>query len=237
MKTYGLTLADYDTILEFQEGVCPVCGKGFAAGTTPHIDHEHGGHVRGLVHSYCNTRLIGRLKDWQTAQRLADYLRDPPATKALGGCGTGSGSHRQEAETEGHPIPENEKLSIAAVLEYYGATSVPEGGRWRPIRCPLHDDRNPSASVNTMTERFRCFSCDFNGDALDLIQLREGFDYTRSVEFAETVFSGSYRPLPAATKGRAGRRRPGVPEDSAAPVRGQRTLFQTGVRRRPTTGA
>ena len=84
LKTYNLTLAQYDRILEFQGGVCGCCGEPFREGETPHIDHEHGAHVRGLVHSYCNTRLIGRLKSWQRAQRLADYLREPPAVKALG---------------------------------------------------------------------------------------------------------------------------------------------------------
>ncbi|XVU22572.1 endonuclease domain-containing protein [Actinoplanes sp. CA-054009] len=85
IKTYALTLAEYDLIVKAQGGVCGVCKKPFKSGQTPHIDHEHGKHVRGVVHPYCNTRLIGRLRDWETAQGLADYLRDPPAVKALGG--------------------------------------------------------------------------------------------------------------------------------------------------------
>ena len=83
-KVYNLTLDDYDTILEFQGGVCGICGKPPKAGQFLHIDHEHGGHDRGLLCGYCNTRLVGRLKNHELAQRLADYLRDPPAVKALG---------------------------------------------------------------------------------------------------------------------------------------------------------
>lgn len=83
-KTYGLTLADYDAILTYQRGLCGCCGKPFTPGSTPHIDHEHGGHVRGIVHAYCNTRLIGRLKSAELAQRLANYLTNPPAVGALG---------------------------------------------------------------------------------------------------------------------------------------------------------
>lgn len=85
LQTYGLTMAQYETILEHQGHVCGCCGKPFKPGSVPHIDHEHGGHVRGLVHAYCNTRLIGRLKSPELAQRLADYLTHPPAVVALGG--------------------------------------------------------------------------------------------------------------------------------------------------------
>lgn len=84
-KTYGLTRDDYEEIYVFQGGVCPICLRDFEAITgVPHIDHEHGAHIRGLVCQYCNTRIIGRLKDHEMAQRLADYLREPPAVVSLG---------------------------------------------------------------------------------------------------------------------------------------------------------
>jgi hypothetical protein len=74
--------------VQFQEGRCPITGRElFPEGgkQAVHIDHDHStGHVRGVVTAYANTRLIGRLRDWRTAQNLADYLRDPPATRALG---------------------------------------------------------------------------------------------------------------------------------------------------------
>lgn len=84
LKVYGLTPDDYDRIYAHQGGKCAICHKKFQPGKTPHIDHEHGGHVRGILCAYCNTRLVGRLKSHQLAQWLADYLRDPPAVKALG---------------------------------------------------------------------------------------------------------------------------------------------------------
>lgn len=86
LKVYGLTPEDYDRIYAHQGGKCAICHKGFKPGKTPHIDHEHGTnpHVRGILCAYCNTRLVGRLKNHQLAQWLADYLRDPPAIAALG---------------------------------------------------------------------------------------------------------------------------------------------------------
>lgn len=83
-KVYGLLPHEYEAIMYYQGHRCGCCGKPFKEGKTPHIDHEHGGHVRGIVCAYCNTRLIGRLKSHELAQRLSDYLREPPAVAALG---------------------------------------------------------------------------------------------------------------------------------------------------------
>lgn len=88
LKTYGITLKEWDRIWEEQGGVCPITGRAPRPGEVFHLDHEHSngqsGRVRGIVSPYANTRLIGRLKDHGVAQRLADYLRDPPAVRALG---------------------------------------------------------------------------------------------------------------------------------------------------------
>lgn len=87
-KVYGITLAEWDSILEAQGGGCGICARRPKLGETFHLDHEHrkgqSGPVRGILCPYCNTRLIGRLKDHTKAQRMADYLRDPPAPRALG---------------------------------------------------------------------------------------------------------------------------------------------------------
>lgn len=88
LKVYGITLAEWDQIFEAQDGRCAICRRPPRAKETFHLDHEHtsgqSGRVRGILCPYCNTRLIGRLKDHTKAQAMADYLRDPPATKALG---------------------------------------------------------------------------------------------------------------------------------------------------------
>jgi DNA-directed RNA polymerase subunit RPC12/RpoP len=85
LSVYNLSLSEYNAILAHQGGVCGLCQQKFKEGKTPHVDHDHHtGHVRGVVCAYCNTRLIVRLRSWQLAQKLADYLRDPPAIRALG---------------------------------------------------------------------------------------------------------------------------------------------------------
>lgn len=84
-KVYHLTPEQYQAIWDFQGGRCPITGRELGDKSAPHIDHDHvEGHVRGIVTAYANTRLIGRLRDWRTAQNLADYLKTPPAERALG---------------------------------------------------------------------------------------------------------------------------------------------------------
>lgn len=75
-KMYGLTLEDYDQLLEAQGGEC-VCG---AVEDPLHVDHDHGtGEVRGLLCGSCN-RTLGMASDSpERLLALVEYLRHPPA--------------------------------------------------------------------------------------------------------------------------------------------------------------
>jgi len=98
IQVYGITLEEYDVILAAQEGVCAICKKAPPKEKPLHVDHEHGGPVRGLLCGYCNTRLVGRLKDHDKAQRLADYLREPPAISALGHANVAPGRPKRKRQ-------------------------------------------------------------------------------------------------------------------------------------------
>ncbi len=67
-RHYGITLAEYDIILQKQNGGCAICGDTEPNGKTDRfkhfsVDHCHEtGKVRGLLCNHCN-RGIGLLKD------------------------------------------------------------------------------------------------------------------------------------------------------------------------------
>ena len=64
-------------------------------------------------------------------------------------------------------MKQSTKFSIRPVLEHYGAENLPHRpGGWAKIKCPMHDDSNASASFNEDKGQFRCFACDFFGDAM-----------------------------------------------------------------------
>jgi recombination endonuclease VII len=98
-RTYGMTLADYYVLLDYQDGKCFMCGKEPRPGENLTVDHDHiSRRVRGLLCTYCNRRVIGRHRDWQVLQRAADYLRHPPADYALDGparCAPNKRSRKQ----------------------------------------------------------------------------------------------------------------------------------------------
>lgn len=79
-RTYNMTLADYNVLLEDQDGTCAVC-EGANADSVKNkrltVDHDHRtGKVRGLLCFTCNTS-IGKLGDtYEALQRAADYLKD-----------------------------------------------------------------------------------------------------------------------------------------------------------------
>ena len=71
---YGITIADYEAMLDSQGGACAVCGshpehRGLC------VDHDHDtGRVRGLLCDLCN-RMLGQSGDNARLLRLgADYL-------------------------------------------------------------------------------------------------------------------------------------------------------------------
>jgi hypothetical protein len=80
-KTYGLTSADYDTLLEAQGGKCAIC-RGRPQSKRLAVDHDHNtGAVRGLLCSRCNHDLMGA--SWDSgaiALALWHYLNTPPTS-------------------------------------------------------------------------------------------------------------------------------------------------------------
>lgn len=80
-----------------------------------------------------------------------------------------------------------EKFSIIAVIEHYTGDVLSVGGGWTKLKCPVHDENNASASYNSDKGSFRCFGCGFYGDAIDLIQRKEGLDYGEARERAAEI--------------------------------------------------
>jgi DNA-directed RNA polymerase subunit RPC12/RpoP len=64
-------------LLERQNNCCAVCLKDASQFTINlAVDHDHAtGEVRGLLCNYCNHRVVGRHRDPDLLQRVADYLR------------------------------------------------------------------------------------------------------------------------------------------------------------------
>lgn len=75
-RVYGITIEQYDTLLERQGDACAICRR--ASGefrTRLAVDHNHQtGEIRGLLCNYCNHRVVGRHRDGDLLRRMADYV-------------------------------------------------------------------------------------------------------------------------------------------------------------------
>jgi hypothetical protein len=84
-RTYGLTDAEYQTILVQQNGRCAICGREPKKRPLA-VDHDHKTNViRGLLCLWCNHRLLAGAHD--SVERLRNaiaYLEEPPALAVIG---------------------------------------------------------------------------------------------------------------------------------------------------------
>jgi hypothetical protein len=81
-RRYNMSVEEYKELLDKQGGRCAFCRKKPRA-RDPRlaVDHDHrSGLVRGLLCKRCNHDLLGFFgEDPDYYQRIADYLRRPPA--------------------------------------------------------------------------------------------------------------------------------------------------------------
>ena len=62
-KYFGISLEEYEEMIEEQGGSCAICGTNEPRGRGWHVDHDHGsGVIRGVLCHHCNLG-IGHFKD------------------------------------------------------------------------------------------------------------------------------------------------------------------------------
>lgn len=74
MRTYGISLEEYNHKLENQRGVCAICTKPCSTGNALAVDHNHKtGKIRGLLCFSCNRRL-GIFENKEFISKAIQYL-------------------------------------------------------------------------------------------------------------------------------------------------------------------
>lgn len=82
---------------------------------------------------------------------------------------------------------------LVSYLSERGLQVRPQLG-YQSVKCPFHDDRNPSASVNLTKGRFNCFTCEMSGDVYDLIQKEHNVDFKTAQDMVGKVLPSSNEP-------------------------------------------
>jgi hypothetical protein len=75
MRKFGLTLEQYDAMLEAQDGGCFICGRPPRDDISLHVDHDHStGKVRGILCFCCNNALADFQDDPALLRKAASYV-------------------------------------------------------------------------------------------------------------------------------------------------------------------
>ncbi len=87
-----------------------------------------------------------------------------------------------------HESVEEVKASIDMVELVGGRTQLRRAGGRYTGRCPFHEERTPSFSVNPQDKLYYCFGCGVGGDAITFVRETEQLDFTQAVEWLADRF-------------------------------------------------
>lgn len=74
-RKYGITIEEYDAMLQAQGGGCFICGRPPRDDSSLHVDHDHStGKVRGILCFCCNNALADFQDDPALLRKAAYYL-------------------------------------------------------------------------------------------------------------------------------------------------------------------
>lgn len=77
-------------------------------------------------------------------------------------------------------IVERVLLSVYVQQNYSGVRSL---GNKLVVKCPFHDDRNPSLYVYKETESFYCFGCGKGGNIISFVSLEQGLEFYEVLKY------------------------------------------------------
>jgi len=98
--------------------------------------------------------------------------------------------------------------AAADMLDVVGArTQLKKSGARYTGRCPFHEERTPSFSVNPVDKLFYCFGCGKGGDLIAFVRETEGLDFGAAVEALAERFGVRLEYEEASPRIEASRRR------------------------------
>ena len=87
-----------------------------------------------------------------------------------------------------HESVEAVKAAIDMVELVGARTQLKRAGGRYTGRCPFHEERTPSFSVNPQDKLYYCFGCGTGGDAITFVRETEQLDFTQAVEWLADRF-------------------------------------------------
>jgi len=86
-------------------------------------------------------------------------------------------------------MSEDPEAELIAVFDRYNLPNPRHGEH--PMKCPVHDDRVASASVNRGKGLWHCHACGAGGNAVSLVAALESVDYQEASRIVRALVGGS----------------------------------------------
>ncbi len=101
--------------------------------------------------------------------------------------------------------------SAVDIVDVIGATlELHPAGRNYLARCPWHNDRRPSLTVNRQRQTWKCWPCDIGGDVFSFVMKRDGVDFPTALRML-----AEQAGIPIEQYSRGKKSDPGSPDDKA----------------------
>ena len=101
--------------------------------------------------------------------------------------------------------------SAVDIVDVIGATlELQPQGRNFVARCPWHNDRRPSMTINQERQTWKCWPCDIGGDVFSFVMRRDGVDFPTAIRTLAEVAG-----IPVQEFTRGPKPQPGSPKDKA----------------------
>lgn len=84
---------------------------------------------------------------------------------------------------------EDAEARLLAVFDHYDLPEPRYGEH--PMKCPVHDDRVASASVNRGKGLWHCHACGAGGNAVSLVAARENLEYRDAAAWVDGLTGAS----------------------------------------------
>ena len=97
-------------------------------------------------------------------------------------------------------IDQAKALSLVEILMSKGIAVKKQGQQYLAL-CPFHEDHNPSLSIDTKTNLFKCFGCGAAGDTIKFIELYEKKSFPEAVKALTGEASSGIPDAPATDPG------------------------------------
>lgn len=88
------------------------------------------------------------------------------------------------------------RVDLVELFKSHGLEPKKRGKNWL-CRCPFHEDKEASLSINPAKQLWNCFGCQAGGDALQFLQLKENLAFPAALERLRDL-AGSASPVVAA---------------------------------------